>query len=87
MLAAAETYQEQAFKVLDRQRTEVRYNSEWLNRDLDPARMVELCAKYTVARMLEALLAHGTPEQVLEQFRAAMETAQTAEPATWGTTR
>lgn len=53
VVQAAETYKEQAFKVLDRDRTEVRYNSEWLNRDLDPARMVELCAKYTVARMLE----------------------------------
>ncbi|MGK3989856.1 tyrosine--tRNA ligase [Sorangium sp. So ce136] len=52
VVAAAETYQAQAFKVLDRDRTEVRYNSEWLNR-LDPAQMIELCAKYTVARMLE----------------------------------
>ena len=50
--AAAETYQTQAFKVLDRERTVVRYNSEWLGK-LDPAAMVELCAKYTVARMLE----------------------------------
>ncbi|XXX77978.1 tyrosine--tRNA ligase [Sorangium sp. So ce134] len=52
VVAAAETYQAQAFKVLDRNRTEVRYNSEWLNK-LDPAQMIELCAKYTVARMLE----------------------------------
>ncbi|AUX39402.1 tyrosyl-tRNA synthetase [Sorangium cellulosum] len=52
VVAAAETYQAQAFKVLDRDRTEVRYNSEWLNR-LDPSQMIELCAKYTVARMLE----------------------------------
>ncbi|MEJ7731111.1 MAG: tyrosine--tRNA ligase [Polyangiaceae bacterium] len=50
--AAAETYQTQAFKVLDRERTVVRYNSEWLGK-LDPAAMVELCARYTVARMLE----------------------------------
>jgi tyrosyl-tRNA synthetase len=50
--AAADTYQTQAFKVLDRERTVVRYNSEWLGK-LDPAAMVELCAKYTVARMLE----------------------------------
>ncbi|WP_437288701.1 tyrosine--tRNA ligase [Sorangium sp. So ce406] len=52
VVAAAETYQAQAFKVLDRNRTEVRYNSEWLNK-LDPTQMIELCAKYTVARMLE----------------------------------
>ncbi|WP_437578034.1 tyrosine--tRNA ligase [Sorangium sp. So ce887] len=52
VVAAAETYQAQAFKVLDRDKTEVRYNSEWLNK-LDPTQMIELCAKYTVARMLE----------------------------------
>jgi tyrosyl-tRNA synthetase len=52
VLAAAETYQTQAFKVLDKARTEVRYNSEWLGK-LDPAQLIELCAKYTVARMLE----------------------------------
>ena len=52
VLAAAETYQTQAFKVLDKARTEVRYNSEWLGK-LDPAQMIELCARYTVARMLE----------------------------------
>jgi tyrosyl-tRNA synthetase len=50
--AAAETYQAQAFKVLDKKETEVRYNSEWLDK-LDPSAMIELCAKYTVARMLE----------------------------------
>ena len=50
--AAAETYQEQAFKVLDREKTEVRYNSEWLGK-LSPTEIVELGAKYTVARMLE----------------------------------
>ncbi|WP_437297589.1 tyrosine--tRNA ligase [Sorangium sp. So ce426] len=52
VVAAAETYQAQAFKVLDKNRTEIRYNSEWLNK-LDPTQMIELCAKYTVARMLE----------------------------------
>jgi tyrosyl-tRNA synthetase len=50
--AAAETYQAQAFKVLDKSRTIVRYNAEWLGA-LDPAQMIELCAKYTVARILE----------------------------------
>jgi tyrosyl-tRNA synthetase len=52
VIAAAETYQAQAFKVLDKRVTEVRYNSEWLDK-LDPTQMIELCAKYTVARMLE----------------------------------
>ncbi|MBK6518135.1 MAG: tyrosine--tRNA ligase [Polyangiaceae bacterium] len=50
--AAAATYTEQAFKVLDREKTVVRYNSEWLD-GLKPSEMVELCAKYTVARMLQ----------------------------------
>jgi tyrosyl-tRNA synthetase len=49
---AAETYQAQAFKVLDKERTEVRYNTEWLDK-LGPWGLIELGAKYTVARMLE----------------------------------
>src|SRR4051812_30725051 len=52
VMEAARTYQDQAFKVLDRERTSVRYNSEWLD-NLSPWEMVELGAKYTVARMLE----------------------------------
>src|SRR5262249_17930294 len=52
VVAAAETYTAQAFKVLDKTRTVVRYNSEWLDA-LKPSEMIELCAKYTVARMLE----------------------------------
>src|SRR6187431_1696348 len=39
--AAAETYQAQAWKVLDKSKTEVRYNSEWLGK-LDPSQMIEL---------------------------------------------
>ncbi len=49
---AAETYLEQAFKVLDPGRVEVRRNSEWLDR-LQMAEVVELMAKFTVSRMLE----------------------------------
>jgi tyrosyl-tRNA synthetase len=48
----AETYKEQLFKVLDREKTRVPFNSEWLA----PLRfedMIKLAAKYTVARMLE----------------------------------
>lgn len=52
VMAAAATYQEQAFKVLDKDRTVVRYNSEWLDK-LGASGMIELGAKYTVARMLE----------------------------------
>src|SRR5689334_4326916 len=52
VMEAAATYQEQAFKVLDRERTVVRYNSEWLDK-LGATGMIELGAKYTVARMLE----------------------------------
>lgn len=48
----ADTYAEQVFKVLDRDKTEVRFNSEWLN-ELGSVGMIELAAKYTVARMLE----------------------------------
>lgn len=50
--AAAETYQNQAFMILDRDKTEVRYNSEWLGK-LATSELIELGAKYTVARMLE----------------------------------
>ena len=49
---AAKTYTDQAFKILDRDKTEVRYNSEWLGK-LTPGEMVELMANMTVSRMLE----------------------------------
>ena len=47
-----ETYQEQAYKILDPEQTEVRYNSEWLG-PMDLADIIQLTSKYTVARMLE----------------------------------
>ena len=47
-----ETYQEQAYKILDTERTEVRYNSEWLG-VLNLEDIINLTSKYTVARMLE----------------------------------
>src|SRR5882724_4721093 len=50
--ANAKTYLEQVFKILDRDKTEVRYNSEWLDK-LTSYDIVRLCAKYRVARMLE----------------------------------
>ena len=49
--ANARTYQEQAFKVLDRERTEVRFNSEWLR--MEPDALLGLLATTTVARLLE----------------------------------
>ena len=49
--ANAATYQEQAFKLLDRERTEVRRNSEWLK--MEPEALLGLLAQTTVARLLE----------------------------------
>ncbi|MBW6495694.1 MAG: tyrosine--tRNA ligase [Burkholderiaceae bacterium] len=48
----ATTYFEQAAMVLDRERTEIRYNSEWSD-PLGARGMIELAARYTVARMME----------------------------------
>ncbi len=50
--AAANTYTDQAFRILDKSKTEIRYNSEWLDK-LSANDMVELMAKMTVSRMLE----------------------------------
>lgn len=49
---AAKTYQEQAFKILDRSKTEVRFNSEWLDR-LTAFDFVRLNSQCTVSRMLD----------------------------------
>ncbi len=50
--AAAKTYTDQAFRILDAERTEVRFNSEWLGA-MTSFEFVELLAKQTVSRMLE----------------------------------
>ena len=50
--ANAETYKEQVFKILDRDKTEVRYNSEWLDK-LGFAGLVKLAASATVSQMLD----------------------------------
>ena len=50
--ANAETYKEQVFKILDPVKTEVRYNSEWLDK-LGYYDMVKLMAQFTVSQMLE----------------------------------
>src|SRR5512141_1280071 len=52
VLANAETYAAQVYKVLDRERTELRFNSEWFGA-MSAADMIKLAAKHTVARMLE----------------------------------
>jgi tyrosyl-tRNA synthetase len=50
--ANAKTYQEQVFRILDKKKTEVRYNSEWLG-TMRPEDFLKLTAQYTVARILE----------------------------------
>ncbi|HMH67114.1 MAG TPA: tyrosine--tRNA ligase [Pinirhizobacter sp.] len=52
VLANADTYAEQVYKVLDRQRTELRFNSEWFGK-MDAADLIRLSSQLTVARMLE----------------------------------
>jgi tyrosyl-tRNA synthetase len=67
--ANAATYQEQAFKILDEDRTEVRRNSEWLR--MEPEALLGLLAQTTVARLLERddfqkRMAAGQPIAALE---------------------
>ncbi len=50
--ANAKTYLEQVYKILNKENTEVRYNSEWLGK-LSGHDMIRLCAHYRLARMLE----------------------------------
>ena len=60
----AETYLQQVFKILDKSKTEVRYNNEWLGK-LSSTEVVQLCAHYRLARMLER-----------EDFRSRLEANQ-----------
>lgn len=48
----ADTYREQAYKILDRELTEVRFNSEWMN-GLNVAELIKIAATLSVARLLE----------------------------------
>ena len=50
--ANAKTYQDQVFKILDPERTRIRFNSEWMGK-MTSADMIRLAAQHTVARMLE----------------------------------
>ncbi|HTY23692.1 MAG TPA: tyrosine--tRNA ligase [Desulfomonilaceae bacterium] len=52
LLENAETYKKQVFKILDPERTEVRFNSEWFEA-MNAADMIRLCAQYTMARIME----------------------------------
>jgi tyrosyl-tRNA synthetase len=52
ILANARTYQEQVFKILDAERTQVLFNSEWSDK-LGAEGMIRLASRYTVARLLE----------------------------------
>ena len=52
IIANAETYKDQVFKILDPDKTEVRFNSEWMD-NLGAAGLIKLAARQTVARMLE----------------------------------
>ncbi|HWC00274.1 MAG TPA: tyrosine--tRNA ligase [Bryobacteraceae bacterium] len=66
----AETYKEQVFKILDPDKTEVRFNSQWLQ-PLRFEEIVRLCSHYTVARILERddfskRFREGTPISVHE---------------------
>ncbi|AFG35971.1 tyrosyl-tRNA synthetase [Fervidobacterium pennivorans DSM 9078] len=70
VLQNAKTYAEQAFMILDKDKTEIRYNNEWLGR-MTFADVVKLASKYTVARMLERedfakRYAEGTPISISE---------------------
>jgi len=62
--ANAKTYLAQVYKILDRERTEVRYNSEWLGK-MPSHEVVKLCGHYRLARMLER-----------EDFRSRLEKNQ-----------
>ena len=75
--ANAQTYFKQASLVLDPERTETRYNSEWSD-PLGARGMIELAAKYTVARMMERddfakRFAAGTPISVHEFLYPLMQ--------------
>ena len=61
----AKTYTEQAFKILDRAATEIRYNSEWLNQ-LGYAGLIGLSAKVTLSQMLDR-------KEFLTRFRAEQD--------------
>lgn len=52
VLSNAATYERQVFKILDPSKTEIVFNSQWMSK-MSGEEIIHLCAKYTVARMLE----------------------------------
>ena len=52
VLENAKTYEEQVFKILDKDKTKIAFNSEWMSK-MSSADMINLASKHTVARMLE----------------------------------
>ena len=77
ILENARTYQEQVFKILDREKTEVVYNSSWLS-GLSFPDVIDLTSRYTVARMLERddfskRYKNGQPISVLEFLYPLMQ--------------
>ena len=77
VLLNAQTYQEQIFRVLDREKTQVRYNGEWLEL-LDLTEILKMASTVTVARMLERddfqnRYAHNIPIGLQEFFYPLMQ--------------
>lgn len=71
------TYESQVFKILDKKKTEVRYNSEWLGK-MSVIEFARLGSKYTVARMLERddfkkRIEDGTDVSILEFYYPLMQ--------------
>ena len=77
VMANAETYQNQFFKILNKSKTEVHYNGEWFAK-MDFREIMELSAKFTVARMLERddfekRYKSGNPISIHELFYPLMQ--------------
>lgn len=77
IMANAETYQQQFFKILDKAKTEVRFNGEWFKK-MDFVEIMHLATKYTVARMLErddftVRIRRGNPISIHELFYPLMQ--------------
>lgn len=73
----AKTYQEQVFKILDKSKTEVVYNSEWFDK-ITFEEVLNLTSKYTVARMLERddfekRFKSGSPISIMEFLYPLMQ--------------
>ncbi len=71
ILANAKTYQDQAFKVLDPGKTQVRFNSEWLNPFVSSGKLLEYLPRVTLARLTERedfkkRISEGKPISMLE---------------------